>query len=534
MKTTTSESWVLEVGLHRSTVLLGLAGALLLGPASRASTLYVDANSANPTPPYATWATAARVIQDAVDASVGGDEIVVTNGLYATGGRLVSGTLPNRVAVDRPINMHSVNGPQFTIIQGYQLPETTNGDGAIRCVYLTNGASLSGFTLSLGATRGASLGRFADQRGGGVYCGSAGSTVSNCVLAGNSAAAEGGGVFRGTVNNCSLNGNLARYGGGASRCTLNDCTLTNNLGGHGGGATYSTLNNCTVFGNAAGDGGGVAFCSLSSCAVVGNSAAYGGGSFLGTFKNCTVVGNSAVRGGGGVYDADDRTGSNTFLANTIVYFNTANSGSNLLNVLNLDHCCVAPLPSGFKGTGSITNDPLFIDRVGGNLRLQAGSPCINAGNNAYATTATDLDGNPRVVNGTVDIGAYEFQGPSGLTGFHAWLAQYGLPTDSSADYVDSGGDGMNNWQKWIAGTDPTNALSALRLLTPTTDGTNITVSWHSVVGIGYFLQRSTNLGIPGSFIPLATNLLGQAGTTSFTDTNAAGSEQLYYRVGVGN
>ncbi len=44
------------------------------------------------------------------------------------------------------------------------------------------------------------------------------------------------------------------------------------------------------------------------------------------------------------------------------------------------------------------------------LRLQATSPCINAGNNAYVTNSTDLVGRPRIVDSTVDLGAYEFQG----------------------------------------------------------------------------------------------------------------------------
>jgi hypothetical protein len=51
-----------------------------------------------------------------------------------------------------------------------------------------------------------------------------------------------------------------------------------------------------------------------------------------------------------------------------------------------------------------------------------------------------------------------------------------------------------------------------------------------VAGVSYFLERSANLAAP--FTPLATNILGQAGTTTFTDTNAAGPGPFFYRVGV--
>jgi hypothetical protein len=157
------------------------------------TTRRVDAASANPAPPYDSWATAAQTLQDAVDAADPGDEIVVTKGTYATGGRAVYGTLTNRVAVDKPLTLRSVNGPQFTVIEGYQVPGTFNGDGAIRYVYLANGASLSGFTLTNVATRAEGYGSW-EMCGGGVWSESLNVVLSSCVVTGNSAESEGGGV----------------------------------------------------------------------------------------------------------------------------------------------------------------------------------------------------------------------------------------------------------------------------------------------------------------------------------------------------
>ncbi len=58
----------------------------------------------------------------------------------------------------------------------------------------------------------------------------------------------------------------------------------------------------------------------------------------------------------------------------------------------------------------------------------------------------------------------------------------------------------------------------------------VTVSWQSVAGVNYFLERSPNLASP--FAVLATNILGQAGTTSYTDRNAVRPGPFFYRVGV--
>jgi hypothetical protein len=303
--------------------------------------------------------------------------------------------------------------------------------------------------------------------------------VTNCVLAGNSATTGGGGgggAWGGTLYNCVLTGNSASRAGGASGCTLYNCVLTGNSAtadwGGGGGAESCMLYNCTVTGNS---GGGVVACYR--------------------------------------------------LYNCIVYFNDGGNGG---DEISFKYCCTAP---PLEGPGDIAADPGFVNADAGDFRLRPDSPCINAGLNAYTTGSTDLDGNPRIVSGTVDIGAYEYQGPGSVISY-AWLQQYSLPTDGSADYADPDGDGMNNWQEWRCQTDPTDALSALRLVSATSAGTNVTVTWQSVAGVTYLLERSTSLAANPPFSLLATNIAGQPGTTSFTDTNAASLAPLFYRVGV--
>src|ERR1051326_1662555 len=158
---------------------------LLLANAGAAQTIhYVDINSASPVPPYTNWATAARTIQDAVDAASSlGAIVLVTNGTYASGGALVAPLYgSNRVAVTKPLAVQSVNGPGVTVIQG----DRSGTSNEVRCVYLTNGASLSGFTLTNGAAMYYALRGF-NTPGAGVWCGSSDSVVSNCVLVGNEA-----------------------------------------------------------------------------------------------------------------------------------------------------------------------------------------------------------------------------------------------------------------------------------------------------------------------------------------------------------
>jgi hypothetical protein len=551
-------------------------------PSNGPAILLVWPESPSPAAPYAGWASAAHTIQEAVDAARAGDVVLVTNGLYATGGRAMAGSMTNRVVVDKAILVQSVHGSEVTAIGGASAPGGSFGDGAIRGVHLGAGATLIGFTVTNGFTRMAGD-LVLEQSGGGVWCESTNAVLMDCRLAGNTARQRGGGVYRGRLHRCELAGNYASYygggaqgavltacvlrdndvyrsdsgGGGADQCSLDQCSLFNNSAESGGGASRSMLTHCRLWDNSAteegggvwggtlvscllesngsaGSGGGAEGSTLENCLLRYNSAQGawgGGGAWGGLLRNCTVIYNSAPTAGGGVFAG--------VVVNSILYFNSAPTNANYASSeyyspMSLRYCCTTPRPvagTGFTNcVGNITNDPGFISPFP-YPRLQADSPCINAGLNREAISASDLDGLPRILGGAVDLGAYEFQSPASTLSY-AWLQQYGLPCDGSADFTDPDGDRLNNWQEWRCGTDPTNALSVLRLFPPDPAGSGVTLTWPSAVGRSYALECSTNLGASPAFFPLATNLPGQPGTTTFTDTNAIGPLPRFYRVGV--
>ncbi|MGN6554667.1 MAG: choice-of-anchor Q domain-containing protein [Verrucomicrobiota bacterium] len=484
-----------------------------------APTHYVDANGTNPVPPYTDWSTAATNIQDAIDAATEGDLVLVTNGVYQTGGRVVYGSMTNRVTLTNAITLLSANGPNLTAIVG---------GTQTRCVYVGNNSTLIGFTLTNGHTR-TTIGDSTNERSGGaVWCESTSATLSNCVLVANFAWASGGAAYQGTLNNCLITSNQASfgYGGGAYLANLNNCIVVGNksVQSNGGGAAYGTVTSCIFSNNSASNGGGAYSNVLNNCILRNNFAgSLGGGAYGSTLVNCSVVSNTAFGSGGGIY-------YHGALTNCILYYNTSikypNFSTDFAAVMN--SCDTFPLAAG---AGNITNEPAFVDLPNGDMHLSSTSPCINAGNNACVSSTNDLDGNPRIVGGTVDMGAYEYQTPSSILSY-AWAQQYGLPTDGSAENADPDGDGVNNYAEWKSGTNPTNSLSLLQLAAPafTNSPDGIVVAWQSVASVTYYLQRSSDLA--GAFSSIQSNLVGQAGSTSYTDTSATNGGPYFYRVGV--
>lgn len=202
------------------------------------------------------------------------------------------------------------------------------------------------------------------------------------------------------------------------------CVFADNSATRYGGAMYSqytVVANCLFANNQAGESYG---------AVVGYSQ----------FLDCTFVGNSAgVSGGVGGYFAS--------ADNCIFWGNTAPNDPQFLGAGAVTYSIVQ---GGYPGFGNLDVDPQFADAANGNYRLLATSPARDSGFGG-AFSATDLDGNPRIVNGIVDRGCYEFQGTNTLPTVTCSSSTFELecqcgPACTEAQvafgYADADGDGL--------------------------------------------------------------------------------------------
>jgi len=72
----------------------------------------------------------------------------------------------------------------------------------------------------------------------------------------------------------------------------------------------------------------------------------------------------------------------------------------------------------------------------------------------------------------------------------------------------------------------------LKMLSSASSDSGPVVTWQSANGVVYFVQSSADIGLPPAFSTIQNDIVGQAGTTSYTDTNASGPGPFFYRVGV--
>lgn len=310
----------------------------------------------------------------------------------------------------------------------------------INCTFTNNSATYSGavrgggtfkkciFTNNSGGYRGGAVdgnGIFTEctftnnsaLRGGAVYCNYGGS-FTNCVFINNSTTGDGGAVYNeygskeAIFTKCIFKNNSGRAVYGV-KLSFTDCTFADNEEG----AVYvddkGSFISCTFTNNRASKGGAVSGEGIFiNCIFTNNSARYTGGAVdgKGIFVNCSFYGNKAENGGGALQ-------GNGSINNCIFYKNTVGGKDNDIaasDILDIDYSLIAYISGAANyGANNIMGDPKFVNADKGDLHLRSDSPCINTGRvlpPPKKYISLDLDGNPRVVGGKIDMGAYESQG----------------------------------------------------------------------------------------------------------------------------
>jgi len=430
---------------HRSlAVLLSiLFAAWASAPQAASKTHFVNA-AASGNADGSSWVNAFPFLQDALAAAEPGDEIWVALGIYrpdqgagrTEGDRLASFELASGVALyggfaggetDRSQRDPGANPTILTGEIGDPQETDDNSEHIVVAKNMNDSAVFDGFTVTASHTHSGD--------GGGLKISKSSLAVENCSFIGNSAS-DGGAVFiesysyaqtSSHFSNCSFSGNSAQHDGGAVAVSGKNSSVD--------------FVNCTFVKNSARNGGAIHIgflfhLQLVNCCLSGNSAEIDGGAITGSnsllvVTNCTISGNSASRGGG-IFAYFISSSSNLTLENCIVWNNMANGDTSSPSAsidcsppshTTYSHCLVENSggsanwnPSmGEDLGGNIDADPLFLTPADpaqapsaeGEFFLHSASPAIDAGDNAANTTPSDIDGRPRVINATIDLGARE-------------------------------------------------------------------------------------------------------------------------------
>lgn len=256
--------------------------------------------------------------------------------------------------------------------------------------------------------------------------------------------------------------------------------------------------------------------SGSGAVIVNN-----GGTLAGT---STIAGTVTVNGGGAIGPGNAGVGTLT-LSGAVTF-----GGGSFLNV----------------DLGSTASSDMLALTGGSYTRPANGTVTItiNAlsgfglGTYTLVTGATGIDANDFVV-GTAPAGyAYILSASNGtltlsvVTPLEGWrYAHFGTISNAgvAADSADPDGDGLSNLQEYNAGTDPNDSSSALRISTVVVNGTDLLVSFPSVLGRIYRLDRSDSL-LNASWITVQDSIAGTGGTITITDSNGASQPMRFYRI----
>ena len=118
-----------------------------------------------------------------------------------------------------------------------------------------------------------------------------------------------------------------------------------------------------------------------------------------------------------------------------------------------------------------------------------------------------------------------------LTVVENWrLANFGTiaNTGNAADSADPDGDGWTNAQEYISGTNPNNWSSVLKISQMVKSGNDMLLSFPTVSGKTYRVERSDTL--QGPWTTVQSNIAGTGGTVQITDTNGAAQPKRFYHV----